>query len=622
LDSPTQRIGGEAISEFNAVAHERPMLSLANAFNASDIEAFFSRVSSYIGNDVDVAYATEYKFDGVALSLRYRGGVLVQALTRGDGFIGEDVTAQTRTIRNIPLNVNHIASDDFAIPSEFEVRGEVLFIRSAFEELNATRIKNGQVPFANPRNAASGSLRQLDPKVTAERPLVFYAYSVHGVEALEYHSASMGWANLLGFSTYSDEIINVLHPRNQTSDIIGCYNLAEQNRIKLPFDVDGIVIKVDSFKWQEKCGYRANSPRWAIAAKFEPIEEFTRLEDIIIQVGRTGALTPVAILEPVKIGGVIVSRATLHNEDEISRKDIHIGDTVVVRRQGDVIPYIVSVLVEKRTGAEVIFRFPDSCPVCHTLVERTPGEVVVRCPNSECIGRLEERFVHFASKKAANIDGLGERVVAQLMEAGLIGDFSDLYTLDLNAFATLPRQGQKSALKLGKNIESSRTLSLDRFIYAIGIRHVGEQTARLLANKSGSIEDFLNLTYDDIVTIEGVGPEIANSVIGFLGDSIERGRINRLLEVGVRPTSIQPIDNQSEGLLKGQTYVLTGTLNKFTRSQAKKILESHGARVSGSVSSKTSAVIAGVDPGSKVAKAEELNIPVLSEDDFIRLCKL
>jgi len=623
VDSPTQRVGGAPLAEFVSVPHVRPMVSLANALTSEEITDFIGRVYRLLETE-KVEFTTEYKFDGVALALHYRDGVLVQALTRGDGLRGEDVTAQARTIRNIPLRLkkanNKESSNDPELQHEIEVRGEALFLKSGFEATNAERIRVGEAPFANPRNAASGSLRQLDPRITASRPLRFYVYAVLGVDTLTRHSEGMAWAKEHGFALYAGGGVDVLNPTMSQDEVMARFNSAAEHREELPFDVDGIVIKVDRLDLQAKCGYRANSPRWAIAAKFAATEEFTTLEDVIIQVGRTGALTPVAILAPVQVGGVIVSRATLHNEGEIQRKGVMIGDTVVVRRQGDVIPAVVCAVHERRKGTERQFVFPTECPVCGTAVERVEGEAVVRCPNSACAGRLEERFLHYASKKAADIDGMGEKVVAQLLEAHLVKDLADLYSLTVGDISALPRQGLKSAENLVSSLQKSKKITLARFIFALGIRHVGEQTAKFLAAHSGTIERFMELDEDSIRSIEGVGPEIAQSILRFISDRQERTRVLDLLAAGVTPAPEKAKkESQGSSPLSGKTYVLTGTLGKYTRDEAKELLESLGAKVSGSVSKKTSGVIVGEDPGSKVDKARELGVPLLDETGFLRL---
>jgi DNA ligase (NAD+) len=625
-DSPTQRVGGAPLAEFISVAHRRPMLSLANALTAEEIGDFIERVYRLLGTE-SVEFTTEYKFDGVALALHYREGVLVQALTRGDGVRGEDVTVQAKTVRNIPLRLKSRNGAGLTakttLPEEVEIRGEVVFPRLGFEATNAERVRAGEAPFANPRNAASGSLRQLDPRVTAARPLRFYAYAVLGVETLIRHSEGMAWAREHGFALYSGGGCDVLVPTSNRDEVMESFVFANDYRDSLPFDVDGIVIKVDRLDLQSKCGYRANSPRWAIAAKFAPTEEFTVLEDVIIQVGRTGALTPVAILAPVQVGGVVVSRATLHNEGEIQRKGIMIGDTVVVRRQGDVIPAVLGAVHERRTGSERLFIFPTECPVCHTVVERVEGEAVVRCPNSACSGRLEERFIHYASKKAADIDGLGEKVIAQLFEAQLVNDLADFYRLTVNDICALPRQGRKSAENLVSSLQRSKQIPLARFIFALGIRHVGEQTAKFLATHSVTIEGFLKLTEESIMSIEGVGPEIAQSVARFLSDQDERKRVQALLAAGVLPAPIELKEGEHGRLpLSGKTYVLTGTLAKYTRDEAKEILESLGAKVSGSVSKKTTGLIVGEEPGSKAEKARSLGVPLLGEVEFRSLVKV
>jgi DNA ligase (NAD+) len=625
-NSPTKRVGGSPLSEFNSMPHSRPMLSLANAFDEREIQDFIGRVYKLLPEE-EVKFSTELKFDGVALSLIYRDGALVQALTRGDGVRGEDVTAQAQTIRSIPLSLYEEKSKNTNSTfknTEFEIRGEVLFLRKGFEQINAERLERQEAPFANPRNAAAGSLRQLDPAITARRPLHFYAYSIFSSEdgltmPMPTHTASLEWAKTAGFAVFDISWLGVFSPTQDISTVLKRFRATEEHRHSLPFDVDGMVIKVDSYSQQERCGFRSQSPRWALAAKFAAIEEFTLLKDIIIQIGRTGALTPIAILEPVQVGGVMVSRATLHNEGEIQRKGLLIGDTVVVRRQGDVIPGVVSAVFEKRTGSERAFIYPTNCQACGTVVVREEGEAVLRCPNSACPGRVEERIIHYASKQAADIDGLGQRVVAQLLESGLITDVGDLYFLQPEGIATLSRQGTKSADNLIASIVKSKHISLARFIFALGIRHVGQRTAKLLADKFETLDIFLKAAEHDILTIEGIGPEIVASVLSFLSDPYECRRVQKLLEGGVEPQGVVRSLSQQKQPLTGQTFVITGTLETLSREEAKEALEKQGAKVSNSVSKKTNAVIVGKDAGSKEAKALALGVRIIGEEEFLRL---
>lgn len=611
-DSPTGRVGGEPLTGFTSVAHERPMLSLANALVESEIFEFFERVERLLESNT-VEYATELKFDGVALSLRYEDGVFVRAVTRGDGRVGEDVSAQVRTIRNLPIRLRE------ELKGSIEVRGEVVLPKADFEKLNYDRIKRGESPFANPRNAASGSLRQLDAAETRRRPLKFLVYSLFGLNSPESHTDTIAKAASLGFEVFDEPWMGVLAPTSSRDEVLKRFRQAQEKRDSLPFEVDGLVVKVNSLYLQSLCGERLNSPRWALAAKFPPVEEHTILEDIVIQVGRTGALTPVAILKPVQVGGVTVSRATLHNEAEIERKGIMIGDTVVVRRQGDVIPAVLGSVFAARTGKEREFRFPRSCPVCHSRAERDEGEAVWRCPNASCPGRAEEKIVHFASKRAADIDGLGEKMVERLLSHGLVKEIADIYSLSVDELAALPRCGPKSADKLLKAIDASRELSLDRFIFALGIRHVGERTAQIIAQEAQSWDGLLRLSKERLESLEGVGPEIGASIFDFLRDEGELSAVQRMFSRGV---VLRPFATVVEGVtdeLKGMTAVITGTLVGITRDEAKLALERLGVKVANSVSRKTDFVVVGSDPGSKAKKAQELGIRILPDTDFKKL---
>ncbi|NMC62064.1 MAG: NAD-dependent DNA ligase LigA, partial [SAR324 cluster bacterium] len=557
-DSPTQRVGAKVQGSFQSLKHEIPMLSLNNAMNEEELRGFDEQVRRFLEKEGfaknKVEYAIELKFDGLAVSLRYEEGVLVQGVTRGDGFNGELITENLRTIKSIPLRLRLENP-----PSVLEVRGEVLFLKQAFEALNEERVKNGEEPFANPRNAASGSLRQLDASITAKRPLSFYAYG-SGVVSVDWtfktHDALIAFYRDIGF--LSSPFFNVV---NGVDELIAAYRSALEKRDSLPFEVDGLVAKVNDYSLQKILGFRQRSPRWAIAAKFPPVEETSKLLDIVVQVGRTGAITPVAILKPVRVGGVIVSRATLHNEDEITRKGLKIGDTVVIRRQGDVIPAVVSVVTHLRDGSEKDFVFPKECPECGTTLLRPASEAVYRCPNNSCPAKIQQRLIHFASRKGADIEGLGDRLIEVLLDSGLIRDIPDLYKIKKEQLEALPRMGELSSENLLKALERSKRIELSHFIYALGIRHVGERTALLLARFCNSIERFLDLDYETLLSISEVGVETAKAIVSFLSNEEERSNIGELLALGFEVLEPEKLET---GILDGKVFVLTGTLESLS----------------------------------------------------------
>ncbi|MCB0318450.1 MAG: NAD-dependent DNA ligase LigA, partial [Bdellovibrionales bacterium] len=529
LDSPSKRVGAEPLDGFTSVQHKIPMLSLNNAMNAEDLSDFDDQVKRFLQKEskleAEIEYAVEYKFDGVAVSLIYKHGNLHQALTRGDGIYGEDITLNVKTIHSVPLKLR-----GRNLPDYLEIRGEVLFLLEDFSKLNEERVLAGEAAFANPRNAASGSLRQLDSSITANRPLVFYGYGFGAVENFQLpnsHTDCIKQISEFGFRTspISQAVIGV-------DSLIKIYQQAENKRDELPFEVDGLVVKVNSLSFQEILGFRQRSPRWAIAAKFSAVEENTKLLDIHIQVGRTGALTPVAELEPVQVGGVTVSRATLHNEDEIKRKDLRIGDTVIVKRQGDVIPAVVASLPALRDGSEKKFIFPKKCPVCQTKVERPEGEAIYRCPNPSCAAKNEQRVIYFASRNAADIDGLGEKIVKQLFEHDLITDIASLYDLTLEQLLTLPQTKEKKAANLLAALEESKKIPLEKFIFALGIRHVGERAAAIIAKQVGSIEKFLKLTEDELLSINEIGEGTAKAVVDYINEPDEVRMIQKLIGKG------------------------------------------------------------------------------------------
>lgn len=614
--SPTERVGGAARSDLAKVKHAVPMLSIHTEtdFEAEGARAFDDRVRKGLGlseSDPEVEYDVELKFDGLAMNLRYEKGVLVSAATRGDGLVGEDVTANVKTIRTVPLQL------PAGVPEVLEVRGEVIMHKADFERLNDEQKMEGHKPFVNPRNAAAGCLRQLDPKVTAKRKLSFYAYGLGEVSAplALTHSGTLDCLQKWGFPVASQRRV-----------VKGWKALAEFHdwvksiRQTLPFEIDGVVYKVNSLAEQNELGFISREPRWACAHKYPPEEALTVVEDIDVQVGRTGKLTPVARLKPVFVGGVTVSNATLHNEDFIAELGLKIGDTVVVRRAGDVIPEVVRVLPERRTGAEKDFVMPDHCPVCGSETFRDEEEKDTRCTGGLfCPAQRRESLVHFASRLALNIDGLGEKVIDQLLEAGLIQTPADLYRITEEKLLTLERFGKKSAANLVEAIEKSKETTLARFIYALGIRHVGESTARDLAQHFRSLEALMSADADALLKVNDVGEVIAQSIIHFFEEPHNRHVIENLLDLGVHwPT---PEASAVNDLVSGKTFVLTGTLPSMGREEAKALLLAQGAKVASSVSKKTDYVVAGAEAGSKLEKAQALGVAVIDEAKMLEMLK-
>ena len=608
-DSPTQRVGAPPAEEFRPVRHALPMLSLQNCFTEEEFLDWDRRVRRLLGGEKPV-YVCEPKLDGLSVELVYEDGVFTVGSTRGDGYTGEDVTQNLRTIKQVPLR---LLSDEIPPPRLLEVRGEVYMEKEAFKRLNEERAKSGEPLFANPRNAAAGSLRQLDPGVTASRPLKLFCYALGRVEGIEIKSQEELLVTLpkLGFP------VNPLWRRCETpEEAIDFYHELLERREELPYEADGMVVKVNDFAQREVLGEVSRAPRWAIAFKFPAEEATTRVLDIVVQVGRTGALTPVAILEPVEVSGVTVSRATLHNEDEVRRKDVRIGDWVVVRRAGEVIPEIVKSIPERRTGEEKEFKMPTRCPVCGGPVVRPPGEVVHRCENLSCPARIKESIRHFASRRAADIEGLGEKLVDQLVDKGLVRRISDLYHLTKEQLAALERMGDKSAQNLLEQLERSKGMSLARFIYALGIRYVGEHIAEVLAERFGSIDELARASYEELVEIPEIGPRIAQSIVDFFASEDNRRLIEELKAVGIDPRAERP---KEKGPLAGKTLVFTGRLSDMTREEAKRLVESLGGKVASSVSRKVDYVVVGEDPGSKLDRARELGIPTLTEEEFRKL---
>ena len=616
-DSPTARVGAPPLSKFETTRHAVPMLSLDNGFNEKDIIDFDQRIRKLLSPHEEIHYTAEAKIDGIAVELVYEKGRLVMGSTRGDGEFGEVITENIKTIRSIPLILRPQGNQ--ALPALLEVRGEVFMDRHGFERLNQQRLSEHLPVFANPRNAAAGSLRQLDSKITAGRPLKIFCYGVGRTSSL---GVTSHWEALCALKNLGFKINPLIHHRVPLTDVLVYYRTLEEKRDTLPYEIDGMVIKVDNLALQARLGMKARSPRWAIAYKFKAVQETTRLVDIEVQVGRTGALTPVAVLEPVSIAGVTVSRATLHNEDEIAEKDIRIGDTVFVERAGDVIPKVVKSIPSLRTGTEPIFIMPKTCPVCggQTLRERNDVsgrmQAATRCINADCPAQIRENIKHFASKGAFDIEGLGDKIVGQLIEKGLIASAADIFYLDQGPVAAMDRMGEKSAENLLAAIEKSKRISFDRFIYSLGIRYVGESVAAILAGRYASLEALFNATKEELVAIDGIGNVIAESVSLYFQQAQNRTRIHRMVQGGVQ---IQYKTPAPAGQLTGKTFVLTGTLQTMPRTEAKTRILSLGGKVIGSVSSKTDYLVAGDTPGSKLDKARGLGVTIINEAELIRM---
>ena len=608
--SPTQRVGAAPLSKFSSFRHPQPMLSLANAFSSEEIRDFDSRIKRLAGID-HIDYIAEPKLDGLAVNLVFEKGIFVSGATRGDGAIGEDVTQNLKTISSLPLKMKK--SSTYLLPEFIEIRGEVYMERKPFDNLNRRRMEEGEEPFANPRNAAAGSLRQLDPRITARRPLNIFLYGVGSILGMEFETH---WDILTALRTWGFPVNPLIQKADDIADCIAYFDHIGSIRTSLPYEIDGVVLKVNDLATQANLGNVSRSPRWALACKFPAAQEKTVIKDIIVQVGRMGTLTPVAVMEPVNVGGVMVSRATLHNEDEILKKDVRIGDTVIIQRAGDVIPEVVSVVDTHRPGRAKPFSMPRQCPECGSDIVRLEGEVAHRCINLSCPAQIKEHIRHFASRGAMDIEGLGEKVSAQLFDAGLISDPADLYFLTREKLLALERMAEKSVRNLLDAISRSKTPPLDKFIYALGIRHVGERTAKLLADRCGSLDQLMQAKANDLTAINEIGPEIAQSIIEFFAEPKNRAVIDKFFKAGVAP---QNIETPPGALLSGQFFVFTGTLETLGRNEAKKLVESLGGVVQSSVGNKTSFVVAGADPGSKLDKARSLGISVISEADFLKL---
>lgn len=610
IDSPTQRVGAAPAGKFEEATHLQPMLSLGNAFTEEELKDFDRRVREGLGITEPVAYSAEPKLDGAAVNLLYEQGVLVRASTRGDGTTGEDITLNVRTIPTVPLRLQGQGH-----PDQLEVRGEIFMRLAGFASLNRRIEEEGGKPFVNPRNAAAGSLRQLDSRVTAARPLTMFAYGIgewQGGGKPDSHTDLLATLGQWGFAVSPDATLVVGQH--------GCmeyYERMQQKRPDLPYEIDGVVYKVDSAVLQERLGYVARAPRWAIAHKFPAQEELTAIRDVEFQVGRTGALTPVARLEPVFVGGVTVSNATLHNMDEIERKDIRIGDTVFVRRAGDVIPEVVRILPERRPATARRIELPDSCPVCGSAVERTPGEAVARCVGGlYCKAQRKEALIHFASRRAMDIEGLGTKLIEQLVDADLLRTPADIFELRAQQLQELERMGPKSAENVISAINKSKQTSLPRFIFALGIREVGESTAKSLAKHLRNLEALIAADEDALQAVPDVGPVVAGNIVRFFAEAHNREVVSRLIDLGITWDEMPQVQT-SGSQFSGKTVVITGTLSGMSRDQAKELLESLGARVTGSVSKKTDFVLAGENPGSKVDKAKELGVPVLDANKIV-----
>jgi DNA ligase (NAD+) len=607
LDSPTQRVGSAPSQSFDSYQHRIPMLSLDNAFSEDDLRDFDQKIRKQLETH-QVQYFCELKFDGASLSLTYENGILVQATTRGDGVTGESITQNAKTVRGVPLRIHETQT--------MEVRGEVVMLRSVFEELNAKKLAAGEQLFANPRNAASGGLRQLDSRLTAERKLTFFGYSVGFSDKRLSNSQSgiMDSLQSLGFNTWLDRKVC-----NSIEEVLEFVSAVEIQRSSLPFGIDGVVVKVNSIDQQEQLGFTARGPRWAIAKKFAAEQAYTLLRDVTFQVGRTGVVTPVAELEPVSVGGVTVSRATLHNFEDLERRDVRVGDTVIIQRAGDVIPEVVGAVLDKRLAGSKPVEEPIHCPRCNTALERQSGIVFLRCPNKKhCPAQIQGSLEHFVGRKMMDIEGLGEKQIERFLELGLLTDVASIYQLELkrDELMSLDRMGAQSVQNLIDAIEASKTRPLGRFLFALGIPEVGERTAQDLAQSFGSIESVMSATDDQLLALDGFGPRTVSAIRSWFEDQDHQFVLKSLLELGVQP---QAEVKQEGGVFEGKTFVFTGKLEQFTREAAEAVVQQLGAKASSSVSAKTTYVVAGPGAGSKLIKAEQLGVTVLDENSFLDL---
>jgi DNA ligase (NAD+) len=611
--SPTQRVGAAPSERFGKVRHTVPMLSLDNAMSREEVEQFEARIRRFLNHEGPIEYVAEHKLDGVAVELVYENGTFKQGSTRGDGTTGEDVTANLKTVRSVPLRLR-APGKGRRIPERLEVRGEVILSKKGFAQVNAQQVERGEPEFMNPRNATGGSLRQLDPRVTASRPLDLFCHSSASLECLDVttHWEFLELARALGLRTnLANRVCHSLE------EAFRFYDETESQRESLPHEIDGVVFKVDSLALQRRLGTRDRSPRWAIAYKFKPRQAMTRVLGILPSVGRTGVITPIASLEPVNIGGVTVSNASLHNMDEVERKDIRVGDHVLVERAGDVIPYVLQAFPERRAGHERKFHMPSRCPSCGGRVQREEGGVYYRCLNVACPTKLEGGIRHFAGKHAMNIDGLGEKLVHQLVETGLVKDLADLYHLELESLVELERMGEKSAENLLGEIARSKQTTLDRFLNGLSIRHVGEATAKALADHFGDVEKIVLAREEELREVRDVGPEVARAIVEFFGEPRNREQVHRLLRAGVRPAW----QRRGGGRLSGKRFVFTGALDAMSRSEAHARVERLGGAVASSISKNVDYVVVGEEAGSKLKKAKALDLTILDERDFLDLVR-
>jgi DNA ligase (NAD+) len=609
-DSPTQRVGAAPSEKFAAVVHRQPMLSLANAMDASEMVEFDRRIKRFLKDDRDIEYVAEVKLDGLAVELVYEDGRLMVASTRGDGVNGEDVTQNIRTIKSVPLRL--IKPLHRAIPKLLEVRGEVIFNRRGFERLNQQRVAAGEPPFVNPRNAAAGSLRQLDPKITASRPLDIFCHSPGAMDGISFASQ---WEFLQGIRAFGLRVNPLSRCCRNVEEVLAYWNELTGKRHDLDYEADGVVAKVNSFDQQNRLGEVSRSPRWAVAYKFKAQQAETRVNEIVVYVGRIGSLTPVAKLEPVQLAGVTISNASLHNLDEIRRKDVRVGDTILLERAGDVIPYVVRVTREGKPRSKP-FEMPSRCPVCGSAIVNEDGEVGHFCVNANCPARMRESIRHFASKNALDIDGLGDKLVGQMVETGLVKELDDLYKIKKSDLLALDRLADKSAQNILDAIARSRHVTLDRLINGLGIRHVGEHTARQLATRFRNVPALMDAAEDELTSVRDIGAEVARSIRDYFDEPRNRKAVERLLrELDIEP----PAETSGRSILRDKTFVLTGTLESMTRDDAERRIMAAGGRVTSSVSRKTDYVVAGADPGSKLRKAQELGLKILDEAGLVRV---
>ena len=612
-DSPTQRVGAPPLDGFGNIRHRIPMQSLANAMDTEEILAFHDRLIRRLGKEQAIEYIAEPKLDGLAVELVYEKGKFVNGSTRGDGTTGEDITQNLKTIRAIPLALRVEAQ---SVPALLEVRGEVFIRKDDFLKLNIQQEANDKPVFANPRNAAAGSLRQLDSRITATRPLSIFCYQAGMVEGMTFETHSEFLTALQNWGFPVNPEIKIL---NGIEEAVAFHSDLESRRNTLPYEIDGSVFKVNNYDLQEKLGSRSRSPRWAIAGKFKAQQETTVIENIILSVGRTGAVTPVAKLVPVKVGGVVVSNVTLHNQDEIDRKDIRVGDTVLIQRAGDVIPQVVKIILEKRPANSSPFKMINTCPECDHDIYRPEGEVVARCQNLSCPAQVKRRIEHFVSKNAMDIDGVGEKLIDQLVEKNLVKSVDDLFRLSVDQLSDLERMAEKSADNTISALNNSKSTTFHRFVHALGIRNVGEHVAKVLGKAfGGNMEDFMKTNVEDLEAIVEVGPIVAETIVKFWADENNVNIVNNCFNLGI---VLEPVNNETEQIFAGKTFVFTGSLESITRKEGKEIIESRGGRAAGSVSAKTDYVVAGKNAGSKLMKAEELGISVLIESEFLDLVK-